>query len=133
MTCAEKLQQIDDKLWQQLHATHLSVETVQQLLRPQQQKSDALRHLLREAQKELSTLQNVPACQDLLLHFATEMDSLRDILSTLHTHLVELQRFAASSYYDAHASMMPHLSQEEIQCINDNNQLLPCASTADMP
>ena len=59
---------------------------------------------------------------------AEVIGTLRDSLSSLANQISEVRRACASDIYDRHTSVMPLLSQEEIDHINGVNMFIPRAS-----
>lgn len=139
---AERLQSLDTQLYQQLAQTKLDCEALNKVLLPvHEARLEALRTMGKQAVAELHevinesteatpTTHTLEASMDVMCHFVEQLEDLRSALAGL---VLKVERFAASSYYDTHTGMMPHLSREELACINEVNYFIPRASTEGRP
>lgn len=142
---AERLQSLDTQLYQQLARTKLDCEALNKVLLPvHEARLEALRTMGKRAVAELHEVVNesteatptthtLEASMDVMCHFVEQLEDLRSALAGLADRVLKVERFAASSYYDTHTGMMPHLSQEELACINEVNYFIPRASTEGRP
>lgn len=136
LSTSERLLALDTKLYQQLADSQIECEQMNKILLPVQDvKLTALRNMCKKASAELQKVHEakLDATLDVMEHCVTQIEELRSVLATLQQQVRNTARFAASAYCDSHASLMPHLSQEELDCINGLNQFIPRASTDGCP
>lgn len=135
-TCTEeervqRLMQIEAKANRQCEDRDLECKEVSQRLDELQPLIKSLTAVCRQATAELNALAH---CEGLeaTLHMAESsaevIGTLRDSLSSLANQISEVRQACASDIYDRHTSVMPLLSQEEIDHINGVNMFIPRAS-----
>lgn len=139
LSVSERLLALDTELYRQLADSQMECEQMNKILLPiQDVRLTALRTMCKQASAELQKVEKtsemkLDATLDVMEHCVTQLEELRNVFATLQQQVLNTGRFAASAYRDSHASLMPHLSQEELDCINGLNQFIPRASTDGCP
>ena len=135
-TNTERLQELDSQLCNKLKKTKADCQELSKVLLPFQEiQINAIQNMCRKSVQELQQVAQMQpdikldASMDVMQHCASELEKIKAALLTLQKQVLHTTRFAATAYNDTHNSMLPHMSQQEIECINDMNQFIPRAST----
>ena len=128
---SSRFHQLDKDLEKKLIQPLVEIEDITKNIKQIATEVATLWNLSKVAQSEVISFEcaeQMPATVDLIENCAKGISDLQRVVVAIATQIDNTRRFVASIGHAHHDSIMPHLSDEEIECIKQLNPFVVKAS-----